>query len=503
MWKYVYIFSSEFGNIMKFFDEVNITVQSGKWWNGVATGRREKNIPYWGPSGWDGGRGGSIIFVGDENEWTLMPYRYNVMYRASPGQDGSSRDQYGKDSENVILKVPVGTLIKQTGSNKILAHIDSHGEEIEICRWGKWGLWNLHFVTAQRQYSEMHLLWEPWQKKQLTLELQMLADVALIGTPSVGKSTIINAVSNVKAKTAEYHFTTLVPNIWVVEHKGKSFVMIDIPGLIQWASDGKWLWSEFLRHILKSRILCFVIDLSKYEAGREEFGVLFDELIVYLNKRFEDSDFKLEIQNGKLFLKSFGDQELQRTKQILWILNKSDLAGDAEMIDEMTRWWIQSCRQQLIWYTDVDVEKIQQNTHVISAATRQWVDDLLDSLRTDVENELLISIIDTQSHEVVVDQWSNILHATEHLLPQLIQDEYVDPDVDPQSLNIRSISDVEVSQLVYMLPRGNTEAEIRFRSELHTRWILQTFEQSGIQKWDILHIISMYDGVDDRYILRE
>lgn len=487
---------------MKFFDEVNISVSSGKGWDGVATGRREKNIPFWWPSGWDGGRGGSVFFVWDENERTLMPYRYNVKYAAKAGDPWHNRDQYGKDADNIHLSVPVGTLIKDTTTWATLAHITAHAQEIEICKGGRWWLGNIHFVTASNQFPETHLLWEPWQKKKLTLELQMLADVALIGTPSVGKSTIINAVSNVKAKTAEYHFTTLVPNIWVVEHKGRSFTMIDIPGLIAGASDGKWLGNEFLRHILKSRILCFVIDTSRFESGRPDFGVLLQELMQYVSMR-DEWTINLEIIDNKLFLKyTHNDQVLWR-KHIVWICNKSDIVWDDEILWEVMDWRYVDCRKQLSIYLDVSTELLQTSTFVISAATRTGVEYMLDNLRTSVENQHIISILDIQSWEWVVAVNESIVDTSQEMIPYLIEHEYLNPDTDHTKLKIRSITHAEICGLTYMIPWGNIETEHWYRTELQKLWLLTRLEDAGVTKWDILHIVSQYEWHADRYVLRE
>ncbi len=492
---------------MKFFDEVQITVQSGKGWDGVATGRREKNIPFGWPSGGDGWRWGSVFFVWSENEWTLMPYRYNVMFRANEWEQGWSRDRYGKDSEDIYLKVPLGTSIKNSETGTVLAHITQHDEQVMICRWGRWWLGNMHFTTPSNQYPEVHLLGEPGQKKKLTLELQMLWDVALIGTPSVGKSTIINTISNVKAKTAEYYFTTLVPNIWVVEHKGKSFVMIDIPGLIAGASDGKWLGNDFLRHILKSRVLCFVLDAGRMESGWEDFGVLLGELMQYVRTRDSDTDgtseIGLEIHQHKLYLVYTKNDEVYRRKNIQWIVNKSDMLGDEEIIGEYLDGRLTSARDQLAPYLDVWSELVQASTFVISAATRQGLDPMLDSLRSSVENPHIISIQELWDGVDMDTHTNTMVDTTEHMLPILIESQYLPEDGDFSALHIRTIDHEEMSTLAYMIPRGNQETEFWFWSELANKNILIRLEQWWAKMGDILHIRSPYDGIKDRYILRE
>jgi len=488
---------------MKFFDEVQITVQSGKWGDGVATGRREKNIPFGWPSGGDGGRGGSVFFVWSENEWTLMPYRYNVMHRAPVWQQGGSRDRFGKDAEDIYLPVPLGTLIKNATSGAILAHITTHGQEVLLCKWGRWWLGNMHFVTPSNQYPEVHLLWEPWQKKKLTLELQMLADVALVGTPSVGKSTIINNISNVKAKTAAYHFTTLVPNIWVVDHKGKSFTVIDIPGLIAWASDGKWLGNDFLRHILKSRVLCFVIDGSLMESGWNDFGVLLWELMSYVQHRLDQWSLSLEIIDDTLFLSLKDGEDIVWTKMIIWTINKSDLLGDEEIIQEYLDWWIESCRDQLSQYLDIGVSTIDANTFVVSAATRTGMQTLLDSLRTSVENPQIISIVDHWDDVSIESAHATLVDSTVDMIPVLIEQRYLDPEGDHTDVRIWTVTHEEMCTLAYMIPRGNQETEFWFWSELANQNILLRLEQWWAKIWDILHIKSAYDGVKDRYILWE
>ena len=250
---------------MRFYDEVTISVQSGKGGDGTVTWRREAGVAFWWPSGGDGGKGWSVILQAAKDENTLQTYRYKSVFKAKPGEWGKSRDQYGANADDLILQVPVGTLIRDKETDEILYTFTKDQEQYVAVTWGEGGIGNIHFKDAVHQFPTFCLLGEPGNKKELVLELQLLADVALIGTPSVGKTSIINSISNTKAKVADYPFTTLIPNLWSITVQKTHFNMIDIPGLIKGAAEGKWLWNAFLRHILKARVFCMIGDISRYD----------------------------------------------------------------------------------------------------------------------------------------------------------------------------------------------------------------------------------------------
>ncbi len=275
---------------MQFYDEVRITVASGKGGDGIASGRRAPWIPLWWPSWWDGGDGGSVFFVASKDENTLIDYKYKKQFKAKPWEPGRTKDQYGAHGENLELIVPIGTMIKDTESWKLIAQLEHDKQKIEILKGGEGGLGNIHFKDAVNQYPNFYTLGEPGQEKEITLELQLLADVGLIGSPSVWKSSLINCMADVKAKVADYPFTTLVPNLGSVSVWDYRFNVIDIPGLIEGASEGKGLGNAFLRHVLKARVFAFVADLSRFESWIKETVGLFHEIIRYITNRFGEEE---------------------------------------------------------------------------------------------------------------------------------------------------------------------------------------------------------------------
>jgi GTPase involved in cell partitioning and DNA repair len=365
---------------MKFYDKVQIICISGNGGDGATSARRESGVPYGGPNGGNGGHGGSVVFQADSNYNTLLHLRMKKEWASQDGGPGESTDKYGKSAEDLIIPVPVWSIIKivtttesdvvEEDENKynfkeeyddfeddfieptekhvettIVYHFVEHGEQFTICRWWLGGAWNMHFKNSQVQYPDFSLMGEPGQKKHIEIELQLLADVGLIGMPSVGKSSIINSVSNTKAKVAEYHFTTLIPNLWSVKHNGESWNIIDIPGLVEWASEWKWLGNEFLRHVLKARLFAFVLDITRWDEGIFEFGKLWNEILTYIHSRFigsqefgfmiNDIRFDLEIIDNQTILQIYDqDDRLLLQKSIAWIVNKIDEAMDEEILTQ-------------------------------------------------------------------------------------------------------------------------------------------------------------------------
>ena len=248
---------------MKFIDEAKIEVVAGDGGNGVATFRREKYVPRGGPSGGDGGRGGSIHAVADENLNTLIDYRYTRIFRAQRGENGRGADCYGKGGEDMTLRVPVGTVINDLESGELIADLDQHGKRALLAKGGKGGLGNLHFKSSTNRAPRQCTPGEPGERHELKLELKVLADVGLLGMPNAGKSTFIRAVSAARPKVADYPFTTLQPNLGVVRvDRDRSFVIADIPGLIEGAADGAGLGHQFLRHLQRTRLLLHIVDIA-------------------------------------------------------------------------------------------------------------------------------------------------------------------------------------------------------------------------------------------------
>ncbi|PSJ16824.1 Obg family GTPase CgtA [Nitrosomonas supralitoralis] len=252
---------------MKFIDEAVIQVHAGKGGDGAASFRREKYIPKGGPDGGDGGRGGSIFAVADRNINTLIDYRYARIHKAKNGQNGQGSDRYGKSAEDIMLRLPVGTVIKDINTGEIIADLVHDQQKILLAKGGVGGIGNLHFKSSTNRAPRQFTHGEPGQEFELKLELKVLADVGLLGMPNAGKSTLIRAVSAARPKVADYPFTTLQPNLGVVRvDHNRSFVMADIPGLIEGAAEGIGLGHRFLKHLTRTRLLLHVIDMTPLNA---------------------------------------------------------------------------------------------------------------------------------------------------------------------------------------------------------------------------------------------
>ncbi|ADG83358.1 GTPase ObgE [Thermincola potens] len=267
-----------------FYDQAKIYVKGGDGGNGVVAFRREKYVPEGGPNGGDGGKGGNVVFQADEGLRTLVDFRYQRHYKAARGEHGGGKNMHGKNAEDLIVRVPVGTVVKDAETGEFLADFTQHGQTAVIARGGRGGRGNARFATAQNKAPAFAEKGEPGEERWVELELKVLADVGLIGFPNVGKSTLISVVSAAKPKIADYHFTTLVPNLGVVfVDEGKSFVMADIPGLIEGAHAGAGLGHDFLRHTERTRVLVHVLDISGSE-GRdpiEDYKTINHELQLY------------------------------------------------------------------------------------------------------------------------------------------------------------------------------------------------------------------------------
>ena len=267
-----------------FLDEVKIYVRSGDGGNGLVAFRREKYVPKGGPAGGDGGRGANVVFIVDEGLRTFMDYRYQKKFVAPNGENGMSKGMHGRKSKDLYLKVPPGTVIRDTDTGEVLADLVEHEQEVIVARGGRGGRGNCRFATPSNPAPEIAENGEPGEERNLTLELKLMADVGLVGFPSVGKSTLLSITSKAKPKIADYHFTTLAPNLGVVETKDhRSFVMADLPGLIEGASQGVGLGHQFLRHIERTKVIVHVIDMSATD-GRdpyEDYKVINAELGEY------------------------------------------------------------------------------------------------------------------------------------------------------------------------------------------------------------------------------
>ncbi|HRY78216.1 MAG TPA: GTPase ObgE [Candidatus Izemoplasmatales bacterium] len=253
-----------------FVDQVEITVKSGKGGDGIIAWRREKYVPFGGPFGGDGGKGGSVILQADEGLSTLLDLRYRRKIIAEAGKNGGQKNMHGSDADDIIVPVPVGTIVFDAETGRMICDLTEHNQTFVVAKGGKGGRGNTHFATPRNQAPEIQENGEPGITLHLRMELKLLADVGLIGFPSVGKSTFISAVSAAKPKIGAYPFTTIVPNLGVVDVEGvKSFVMADLPGILEGASRGVGLGLQFLRHIERTRVLIHVLDLS--DNGRDPY----------------------------------------------------------------------------------------------------------------------------------------------------------------------------------------------------------------------------------------
>ena len=297
---------------MKFIDEATIRVYAGDGGNGIASFRREKYEPMGGPNGGDGGKGGSICIESDENINTLIDFRFVKNYRAKRGENGRSSECYGAKGEDLILRVPVGTVVTEVQSGQILADFEEHGDRKIFARGGKGGLGNVHFKSSTNRAPRQCTDGEPGEELELYLELKVLADVGLLGMPNAGKSSFIRSISAAKPKVADYPFTTLQPNLGVVRvDNEKSFVVADIPGLIEGAADGHGLGHQFLRHLDRTKLLLHIIDIAP-----------FDEAI-------DPSKEAISIINE---LKNYSESLFNKHRWL--VLNKIDLTSNLDDIKE-------------------------------------------------------------------------------------------------------------------------------------------------------------------------
>ncbi len=324
-----------------FIDKAKISIKAGDGGNGAVSFHREKYVAAGGPDGGDGGKGGDVIFVADTNLSTLIDFKYKKKYIAPNGQNGMAKRCFGKSAENLVIRVPQGTIIRDAQTGRIMADV-SGSEPVTVAKGGKGGWGNAHFATPTRQIPRFAKSGIPGEGYDLLLELKLLADVGLVGFPNVGKSTLISMVSNAKPEIANYHFTTLIPVLGVVRiDEGNSYVMADIPGLIEGASEGVGLGHEFLRHVDRCRLIVHIVDVSGSE-GRDP------------KEDFEKINYEL---------RNFSAELAQRPQIV--VANKCDIA-EPEQIEAFKRF----------------IEEQGYPFFAIAAATRQGVDELKYDIAT-------------------------------------------------------------------------------------------------------------------------
>lgn len=295
-----------------FVDQVKIYVKAGNGGDGMVAFRREKFVPNGGPAGGDGGKGADVVFVVDEGLRTLVDFRFKRIFKAEHGDHGMSKSMHGRGAEDLVVKVPQGTIVKDIDTGEIIADLVAHGQRAVIAKAGRGGRGNKRFATPANPAPELSENGEPGQERNVQLELKVLADVGLVGFPSVGKSTLLSVVSAARPKIAAYHFTTIVPNLGMVDAgDGRSFVMADLPGLIEGASQGVGLGHQFLRHIERTRVIVHVIDMSGSE-GRvpyEDYMAINNELEQYNLRLMERPQIivanKMDMPDAEENLKEF------------------------------------------------------------------------------------------------------------------------------------------------------------------------------------------------------
>jgi GTPase len=404
-----------------FIDEVKIKVISWRGWDGLVSWRREKYIPKWGPRGGNAWNGWSVYLLTDENLNTLSEYRHKKVLAAIKWEWGWTQDCHWANAPDLILKVPVWTIVKDADTMEIIADLSENNVKLLVAKWWKWGFWNSHFCSSTRQAPAFAELGDVVEEKDLHLELKLVADIWIIGVPSAWKSTLIWNVTNVKPKIGDYPFTTLTPNLWVLDHKWKSLVLEDVPWLIPGASEWKWLWIEFLKHIERTWVLLHLLDMYRMDQ-------VFDD---YMNIRKE-----LE-----LFSPDLAD------KEEIVVFSKADLL-DKEMKD---------------YILSEFNKKFTKKVFIISAVTGEWIDKLIDYL------------IDNYSKDVELEE--KLEEIKEIKLYDLKE------NINPKAVEVKYLWDfkfeakgVRLEQIIRMTDFENKEALLRVYDVLDKLWVMRIIE---------------------------
>lgn len=417
----------------QFIDKASITIRSGKGGNGAVSFHREKYVANGGPDGGDGGDGGNIVFVVDNNMSTLMDFRYKRKYVAENGADGSGKRCSGKNGKDLVIRVPRGTLIRDRETNQII-HDMSNGESFIAAKGGKGGWGNQHFATPTRQVPRFAKSGLDGQARDIVLELKLLADVGLIGFPNVGKSTFLSAVTRANPKIANYHFTTLYPNLGVVARpEGTSYVMADIPGIIEGASDGAGLGHDFLRHIDRCRLLVHIVDVSGIE-GRNPID-----------------DFKKI--NEELFKYS---PSLSTRPQIV-AANKCDIASDKKLLEQFRE-----------YITSINLPFFE-----ISAATHKNLIPLMNKISEELSKLPPIRI-----------------YEPEYVPSPVEPDTFEEPKIENYD-DVWTIEAKWIQRLIQNTNFGDYESRMHFDRTLRQAGIYERLESLGIKEGDTVSIYNL------------
>lgn len=433
------IFDSPFfkkGGVRMFIDKARIFVKAGNGGNGAVSFRREKYVPAGGPDGGDGGRGANIIMVADTGLRTLMDFKYKKKYSAQHGEDGSKKKRAGKNGEDLILSVPEGTVIRDEKTGLIIADLKKAGDKAVVARGGYGGKGNQHFANAVRQAPAFAKSGTDGQERWITLELKMIADVGLLGFPNVGKSTFLSVVTSAKPKIANYHFTTLTPNLGVVQTRhGESFVIADIPGIIEGAADGVGLGHDFLRHVERTKVLVHIVDISGIE-GRDPID------------DFEKINEELRLYNEKL-----------ASRPQIVVANKSDLLFDETIYENFKK----------------TMEEKGYEVFKMSAVTRDGVDQVIDrvsQLLNEVEEVELVSQEEMYRPELDVDEESGLK---------------VEIDED----GIYVVTGKELRRIMYSVNFDDMESLQFFQAQMESKGVFDMLRQAGIEDGDTVKIYEL------------
>ncbi|MDY7221736.1 GTPase ObgE [Halalkalibacterium halodurans] len=418
-----------------FVDKVKVYVKGGDGGNGMVAFRREKYVPDGGPAGGDGGKGGSVIFKVDEGLRTLMDFRYQRHFKADRGEHGRPKNQHGKNAEDKIVRVPPGTTVIDEQTGQVLADLTHHGQEAIIAKGGRGGRGNTRFATPANPAPELSENGEPGVERDVILELKVLADAGLVGFPSVGKSTLLSVVSSAKPKIAEYHFTTITPNLGVVRvDDGRSFVLADLPGLIEGAHEGIGLGHQFLRHIERTRVIVHVIDMSALE-GRDPY-----DDYVSINEE----------------LKAYNLRLMERPQLI--VANKMDMPNAAENLERFK-------------------EKLSDDHPIfpISALTRDGLQPLLRAIVDTIETTPEFPIYEEAETE------SRVLYKHEKE-----QDPFVISRADDGAY---VLSGAEIEKLFKMTDFSRDESVRRFSRQLRHMGVDEALRQRGAKDGDLVRLL--------------
>ncbi len=433
------IFDSPFfkkGGVRMFIDKARIFVKAGNGGNGAVSFRREKYVPAGGPDGGDGGRGANIIMVADTGLRTLMDFKYKKKYSAQHGEDGSKKKRAGKNGEDLILSVPEGTVIRDEKTGLIIADLKKAGDKAVVARGGYGGKGNQHFANAVRQAPAFAKSGTDGQERWITLELKMIADVGLLGFPNVGKSTFLSVVTSAKPKIANYHFTTLTPNLGVVQTRhGESFVIADIPGIIEGAADGVGLGHDFLRHVERTKVLVHIVDISGIE-GRDPID------------DFEKINEELRLYNEKL-----------ASRPQIVVANKSDLLFDETIYENFKK----------------TMEEKGYEVFKMSAVTRDGVDQVIDKV-----SQLLNEVEDVE-----------LVSQEEMYRPELDVDDEGGLKVEIDEDGIYVVTGKELRRIMYSVNFDDMESLQFFQAQMESKGVFDMLRQAGIEDGDTVKIYEL------------